>query len=106
MTTDSPVSVLYRSDGYELAVVPGDALPPEPRAILTAGSDGTDAQLIKVDSSGNQVVVGAGAAGTPAGGLITIQGDPAGTPIPVSGSFSNPATGLNNSAAPAYSIQI
>jgi hypothetical protein len=106
MTTDSPASVLYRSDGYELAVVPGDPLPTEPRGLLAAGSDGTNAQLITVDSSGNQVAVGAGVAGTPTGGVITVQGDPSGTPIPVSGSFSNPATGLNNNPVPLYSIQM
>ena len=42
MTTDSPAAVLYRSDGYELAVVQGAALPSQPRAILPAGSDGTN----------------------------------------------------------------
>lgn len=108
MTTDSPASVLYRSDGYELAVVPGSALPAQPRAILEAGSDGTNAQLIKVDSSGRQVVAGAGTAGTPAGGVITIQGDPSGTAIPVTGSVtvSNASVSANGSTIPASSTQV
>jgi hypothetical protein len=33
--------------------------------------------------SGISTVVGLGVAGTPQGGLFTVQGDPAGTPIPV-----------------------
>ena len=32
-----------------------------------------------------QKVVGLGIAGTPAGGVTTVQGDPAGTPLPISG---------------------
>lgn len=88
MSSQSPSTVLYSSDGYELAVVPGAALPAHPRAILIDGSDGVNAHTILTDSSGRQVVVGAGTAGSQAGGVITIQGDPSGTPVPVSGTVA------------------
>lgn len=108
MTTDSPVVVLFNSDGYEVNVKPGVAIPAGTTAILAAGSDGTNSRFILIDSSGRQIVVGAGTAGSPAGGVVTVQGDPAGTPIPISGSVSvaNASVGLNGSAIPTSSTQI
>jgi hypothetical protein len=88
MSSQSPATVLYSNDGYELAVVPGAALPVNSRAILIDGSDGTNSHTILTDSSGRQVVVGAGTAGSQTGGVITIQGDPSGTPVPVSGTIA------------------
>lgn len=57
---------------------------------------------IAVDSSGNQIVVGDGVAGTPAGGVTSIQGVSGGTPVPISGSISatNPSVGATGSAVP------
>ena len=48
-------------------------------------------------------VQGEGTAGTPVGGVLTVQGDPAGTPIPVSGTVtaSNPSVGVTGAAVPA-----
>lgn len=108
MTTDSPVVVLFNSDGYEVNVKNGVALPTVPTAILSAGTDGSNSRFIKVDSSGRQVVVGTGTAGTSTGGLITIQGDPAGTPVPVTGSVSvtNTSVGITGAAIPASATQI
>lgn len=84
MSGISPSSVLFSSDGYELAIVPNTAFIPGTRSLLVAGNDGTDTRTILIDSSGRQVVVGAGVAGTPAGGVLTVQGDPSGTLLPVS----------------------
>lgn len=81
MSGVSPSSVLFSSDGYELAVVDGAAFVPGTRSILFAGNDGTDTRTVLIDSSARQVVVGAGTAGTPTGGVITIQGDPSMTPV-------------------------
>lgn len=53
----------------------------------------------RCDSKGFRFVVGAGVAGTQAGGVLTVQGDPAGTPIPVTGSFVGTSTIQGNSAA-------
>lgn len=48
-------------------------------------------------------VQGEGTAGTPVGGLLTVQGDPAGTPIPVTGSITatNPSVAPTGAAVPA-----
>lgn len=108
MTTDSPVVVLFNSDGYEVNVKPNVSIPAGTTAILAAGTDGTNSRFISVDSSGRQVVVGAGSAGTPTGGVITIQGDPSGTPLPISGSVSvsNPSIGSTGAAIPGSATQI
>lgn len=81
MSGISPSSVLFSSDGYELSVVPNTAYIPGTRSLLVAGNDGTNTRTILIDSAGRQVVVGAGVAGTPAGGVITVQGDPSMTPV-------------------------
>lgn len=58
--------------------------------------------------SGVQNVQGIGNAGTPTGGLLTVQGDPSGKPVPITGSFftSIAAVGLNGDPAPTSSIEI
>ena len=77
----------------------------------TAGT-GVDASGVErpvlVDSSARQVVVGPGVAGTPAGGVLTVQGVVGGTAIPISGSISatNPSVGTNAAAAPTSSTQV
>lgn len=73
MSSESPAVVLYSSDGYELAVVPGSALPTQPRAILIDGTDGTNSRTMLVDTSGRPNVVGAAAAGAaPSGNPVYI----------------------------------
>jgi hypothetical protein len=93
MSGVSPSSVLFSSDGYELAVVSGAAFVPNTRSLLIAGNDGTNTRTVLIDSSGRQVLVGAGTAGTPTGGVITIQGDPAGTAVPISGTVAVSSVG-------------
>jgi len=51
---------------------------------LSSGQMGSE----QLDSSARQIIVGAGAAGTPAGGVFSIQGVTSGTAIPVSGTVS------------------
>lgn len=108
MSSLSPASVLYNSDGYELAIVPESAVSSEDRALLVAGSDGSNKHILATDISGRTVVVGAGTAGSQTGGVVTVQGDPAGTPIPITGSITatNPSVGTNGSADPGSSTQI
>ena len=55
---------------------------------MTAGSDGTNSRFITLDTSGRTVTVGAGTAGTPAGGVVSIQGVAGGTAVPVSGTVT------------------
>lgn len=54
--------------------------------ILIAGQDGTNLQSILTDSTGKLIILGSGTAGTPATGVLTIQGISSGTPITVDGS--------------------
>jgi hypothetical protein len=50
---------------------------------LTSGQMGSE----QLDSSARQIVVGAGVAGTPTGGVLSVQGAASGTALPVSGTF-------------------
>ena len=51
---------------------------------LTNGQMGAE----QIDVNGRQIVVGAGVAGTPTGGVVSVQGVAGGTAIPVSGTVS------------------
>lgn len=74
MSSESPASELYGSNGVEIAIQNNTALPTGVGGIIAVGSDGTTARFIKVDTSGDQIVVGLGTAGTPAGGVVSVQG--------------------------------
>lgn len=106
--TSGAGTVLYDIDGDPMAVENGTAIPAATSSLISAGSDGTNAKFIKVDSSGNQIMVGLGTAGSPSGGIITIQGSVSGTPIPITGSVtaSNPSVDDNDQAIPAFSTLI
>lgn len=58
--------------------------PPSGGPVLVAGQDGTNVRTVLTDSTGKPVVVGAGTAGTPAGGVVSVQGVVGGTAQPVS----------------------
>lgn len=83
----SPI-VLYDASGNPLAVQNGVAIPANTSGILAMGTDGTDARQLLCDSSGRQIIIGQGVAGTPAGGVVSVQGVSSGTPQPVSGTVS------------------
>ena len=108
MSIPAPVSILFSSNGVELSVQNAIATPTNTGAIIMAGSDGTNSRYISVDTSGRPVVVGAGTAGSPIGGVLTIQGIASGTPIPISGSISatNPSVSTTGSAPPASATYI
>jgi len=76
--------------------------------VRIGASDGTDVRDILSDTTGRLITVGAGVAGTPAGGVLSVQGVVGGTPMPISGTItaSNPSVGTNNSAIPTSSTQI
>ena len=80
----NPAAILYDSNGIELAVEDATALPANTRGFVGVGYDGTNTRFIRVDSSGYQVLVGAGTAGTPAGGVVSVQGVSGGQALPVS----------------------
>ena len=87
-------------------VASGNAVSGNP--VRIGGSDGANVRDILTDTSGRIVAVGAGVAGTPAGGVLSIQGVSGGTPMPISGTVtaSNPSVGTNNSAIPTSSTQL
>jgi hypothetical protein len=76
--------------------------------LMVMGSDGTNARFLSTDTSGRLVVIGQGVAGTPAGGVMSIQGVVGGTAIPISGSITatNPSVGTTGSAIPTSSTLI
>jgi hypothetical protein len=76
--------------------------------VRIGASDGTNTRNVLSDTSGRIISVGAGTAGTPVGGVLTIQGVSGGTAIPVTGTItaSNPSIGTNNAAIPTSSTQI
>jgi hypothetical protein len=75
---------------------------------LIAGSDGSNIRTLRSDISGRLITVGLGTAGTPAGGIISIQGVSGGQPIPISGSVtaSNSSTGATGASPPSQATYI
>ena len=102
MSSESPVVELYSSDGYELSIQNNNTLPANPRALFAAGSDGTNSRIILMDGSSRQIIAGAGTAGTPTGGVLSIQGVSGGTAVPVSGTVTatNPSVSTTAAAVP------
>lgn len=80
----SPAVIPFSTDGVEIPLKNGITLPTDARGFISVGLDGTTARFVVVDSSGRQVFVGAGVAGTPAGGVVSVQGVAGGTAIPIS----------------------
>jgi len=105
MSSESPAAELYSSDGFELSAQNATSIPVGTRGLLSMGSDGTNSRFIKVDASGNVIVVGAGVAGTPAGGVITIQGVTSGTAVTVAGTVTG-NQGTANTTANAWPIKV
>jgi hypothetical protein len=105
----SPISILMNKDGYFSAVYDSDTITSESNALLAAGSDGTNAQFLLVDSLGRQIVIGPQTSGvSSSSGIIGIQGTTGGVPVPVTGTISSTisAVGLNDSSYPTSSILI
>lgn len=74
MSADSPVSILYNSDGYELVVSDGQSLLNK-SAILVAGKNGSNAKYLTIDASGNVLITGAvTATGTVTANIGTTNG--------------------------------
>jgi hypothetical protein len=103
MSIESGATLIIDINGVVMAVATGSAIPAGTQAFLMAGSDGTNARAMAVDTSGRPVFVGAGVAGTPAGGVISIQGVAGGTAMPVTGTVTATfaSVGLTGAAPPA-----
>jgi hypothetical protein len=76
--------------------------------VRIGGSSGAATYDIKCDTSGNLYMQGMGTAGAASGGVLTIQGDPSGTPIPISGSITatNPSVSIVNTTPPGSATYI
>ena len=105
MSGESPNVIIYDVSGQEMSVSNGLAIPTATSALLFAGSDGTNAHYILMDGSGRTIVAGAGTAGTPTGGVLTIQGISGGTVVPVSGTVTA-NQGTANSLANAWTTEL
>lgn len=74
-TANRAMQAFAARDGYTTNLYP----------ILQGGTDsGGIVRIFAADTSRRQVFVGAGTAGSPTGGVLTVQGDAAGTPLPIS----------------------
>jgi|SRR5579859_3813192 len=76
--------------------------------IVVEVSDGTTpSQKMAVNSAGSAQVAGQGVAGTPAGGVVSVQGVTGGTALPISGTVTatNPSVSTNGAAGPSSSTQ-
>lgn len=60
--------------------------------------DGSTAQLQAGDSSGNTKIIGTGSAGTPASGVVSMQGVSGMTPLRVGGVVANPSATITRPA--------
>jgi hypothetical protein len=105
MSSESPVVVLFDMLGNEMPVQNGVAIPTTTPMLLVGGSDGTNSRYFTVDTSGRLVMVGAGTAGSPVGGIISIQGVSGGTALPVSGTVTV-NQGTANSLANAWTTEL
>lgn len=72
---------LYDANGVPHSVQDGVATPVGTPALLIAGSDGADTRVLRTDTASRPVVVGAGVAGTPAGGVVSVQGVAGGSAV-------------------------
>ena len=107
--TSTQPTFITTIDGYSVVLKDG-ATPTanDGYGIAVIGIDGSNYRMLKTDTSGRPVLVGAGTAGTPAGGVITIQGHTSGTPIPITGNITTviESEGSNDAAIPSYSTLI
>lgn len=84
--SDSAAAVIVHQDGTAVAAKEGDIQDASKPALMVAGQDGYGiARIIETDSEGRPVVVGAGISGSPAGGVVSVQGVPNGQAMPISG---------------------
>ena len=82
--TDGPAVVLVDFEGNEVTLEEGQTIIATNSGLLILGKDGTTARFLKVDANGSPVIVGAGTAGSPTGGVVSVQGVSGGQPIAVS----------------------
>lgn len=73
----SPAAILYDQNGNPVAISPNVAIPVGTKTILVAGTDGSDARVLSVDSSGRLAITDGGQSLTVDGTVTANQGSPA-----------------------------
>lgn len=99
MAQTGSTSRLLDQAGVPLDLQSGTATPAGQSGLIAMGSDGSNIRFLLVDASGRPIMVGAGVAGTPAGGVASVQGVAGGTALPVSSTTL--ALDRTTAAAPA-----
>jgi hypothetical protein len=85
MALDHPARILVNEDGTVFLDTQAGTTPASVFGFIGIAMDGGGvARAVLSDTSGRQVIVGAGVAGLPAGGVVTIQGVSGGVVVPVS----------------------
>jgi hypothetical protein len=72
MSLESPISIIYNSDGYEAAITNGKAVTATTSALTVAGSDGTNFRYLKTDNTGVLKVDPSGTTTQPVSGTVTV----------------------------------
>lgn len=82
---DSPVVVgPFSTDSVEVGVTDAQATTVNQRGYLSVGFDGSNYRFVRINTSGQQIMVGSGTAGTPSGGVVSVQGVTGGQALPIS----------------------
>lgn len=99
ITTNRSTTTAAAVDGYAINTT---------SPTLVAGSDGSFIRTLKADSSGRLITVGLGTAGTPTGGVLSIQGVSGGQAIPISGTVTatNPSVSTTATAPPSSATYV
>lgn len=85
MALDHPARLIIDRDGQIFLDTQAGSTPATVVGFVGISIDGGGvARAVLSDTAGRQIVVGAGTAGTPAGGVVTIQGVSGGVVVPVS----------------------
>lgn len=72
MSLESPLAIIYNSDGYEVSTTNGKAVSATTAALTIAGSDGTNFRYVKVDNTGVLKVDPSGTTTQPVSGTVTV----------------------------------
>ena len=72
MSLESPLAIIYNSDGYEVSTTNGKAVSATTAALTIAGSDGANFRYVKVDNTGVLKVDPSGTTTQPVSGTVTV----------------------------------
>jgi len=73
MSLDSPLAIIYNSDGYEVSTTNGKAVTATTAALAVAGSDGTNFRYVKTDNTGVLKIDPSGTTTQPISGNVVVS---------------------------------